>query len=96
MKLIVSDFDGTFFDNNYDKNIELINKYSDDFVIATGRNIKSLKKDLKIKPISKKENQKQGEKISCFFWESSLFFKILIIFWRKKNFFLKEKIEKVF
>ena len=48
MKLIVSDFDGTFFDDNYDKNIELINKYNNDFVIATGRNIESLKKDLKI------------------------------------------------
>jgi len=49
MKLIVSDFDGTFFDKNYDENIKLINKYDIDFVIATGRNFKSLKKDLKIK-----------------------------------------------
>lgn len=48
MNLIVSDFDGTFFDKNYDKNIELIQKYDNDFVIATGRNIESLKKDLKI------------------------------------------------
>lgn len=50
MKLIVADFDGTFFDNNYIKNIELINSIKNeyDFVIATGRNYNSLKKDLKI------------------------------------------------
>ena len=49
MNLLVTDFDGTFYDNNYNKNIELIKKYSNiDFVIATGRNIKSLKEDLKI------------------------------------------------
>ncbi|MBQ9072471.1 MAG: HAD hydrolase family protein [Bacilli bacterium] len=48
MNLIVSDFDGTFFDEYYNKNIELIKKYNIDFVIATGRNIQSLKKDLKI------------------------------------------------
>lgn len=49
MTLLVSDFDGTFYDNKYLKNIELIKKYNIDFVIATGRNFKSLKKDLKIK-----------------------------------------------
>ena len=48
MNLIVSDFDGTFFDDDYNKNIELIKKYNNDFVIATGRNIESLKKDLKV------------------------------------------------
>lgn len=50
MNLIVSDFDGTFFDENYNKNIELINKNKDnfDFVIATGRSIFSLEKDLKV------------------------------------------------
>ena len=48
MNLIVSDFDGTFFDDDYNKNIELIIKYNNDFVIATGRNIESLKKDLKV------------------------------------------------
>lgn len=49
MNLLVTDFDGTFYDNNYKKNIELINKYNNiDFVIATGRNYPSLKKDLKI------------------------------------------------
>lgn len=51
MNLIVTDFDGTFFDNNYLKNINFIEKLNDkyDFVIATGRNFKSLKEDLKIK-----------------------------------------------
>ena len=48
MNLIVSDFDGTFYDENYNKNINLIKKYDCDFVIATGRNIQSLKQDLKI------------------------------------------------
>lgn len=50
MNLIVSDFDGTFYDNNYLENIKFINSISDkfDFVIATGRNFKSLKNDLKI------------------------------------------------
>ena len=50
MDLIITDFDGTFFDDNYSKNIDFIesikNEY--DFVIATGRNFKSLKEDLKI------------------------------------------------
>jgi len=51
MNLIVSDFDGTFFDENYLKNIEFIKSLNDeyDFVIATGRNYDFLKKDLKIK-----------------------------------------------
>lgn len=49
MNLLVTDFDGTFYDENYEKNIELIKKYKTlDFVIATGRNYPSLKKDLKI------------------------------------------------
>lgn len=49
MKLIVSDFDGTFYDENYLENIEFIKSLEDaDFVIATGRNFESLKKDLKI------------------------------------------------
>jgi hydroxymethylpyrimidine pyrophosphatase-like HAD family hydrolase len=50
MNLIITDFDGTFFDDNYLKNIEFIKNLKDnyDFVIATGRNFKSLKKDLKI------------------------------------------------
>ena len=51
MNLIISDFDGTFYDENYDKNIEFIKSIEDnyDFVIATGRNFKSLKGDLKFK-----------------------------------------------
>lgn len=49
MKLIVSDFDGTFYDENYLENIDFIKSLKDvDFVIATGRNYESLKKDLKI------------------------------------------------
>lgn len=49
MKLIVSDFDGTFYDENYLENIKFIKSLKDvDFVIATGRNYESLKKDLKI------------------------------------------------
>lgn len=49
MNLLVTDFDGTFYDINYKKNIELIKKYNNlDFVIATGRNFTSLKNDLKI------------------------------------------------
>lgn len=51
MNLIISDFDGTFYDDNYLKNIEFIESLDDnyDFVIATGRNYKSLKGDLKTK-----------------------------------------------
>lgn len=49
MNLLVSDFDGTFYDNNYKENIKLIKKYKNlDFVIATGRNFSSLKNDLEI------------------------------------------------
>lgn len=51
MNLIITDFDGTFFDDNYLENIDFIENIKDkyDFVIATGRNFKSLKGDLKIK-----------------------------------------------
>lgn len=50
MNLIITDFDGTFFDDNYLKNINFIESIKDnyDFVIATGRNFKSLKEDLKV------------------------------------------------
>ena len=50
MNLIITDFDGTFYDDNYQKNIDFIKSLKDtyDFVIATGRNFKSLKEDLKI------------------------------------------------
>ena len=49
MKLIISDFDGTFYDSNYKENIKFIESIKDnfDFVIATGRHYKSLKRDLK-------------------------------------------------
>jgi len=50
MDLLVTDFDGTFYDNNYENNIKFIESLSNiNFVIATGRNFPSLKKDLKIK-----------------------------------------------
>lgn len=50
MNLIITDFDGTFFDDNYLENIRFIESIKDDydFVIATGRNFKSLKYNLKI------------------------------------------------
>lgn len=49
MKLIVSDFDLTFYDSNYEENIKLVNDFvfkGNIFVIATGRSIKLLKKDI--------------------------------------------------
>lgn len=50
MKLLVTDFDGTFYDNNYEDNINFIKELNNiDFVIATGRNFPTLKEDLKIK-----------------------------------------------
>lgn len=51
MNLIVSDFDGTLYSDKYDENINLVEKIRKNniFVIATGRSISSLKKDLKIK-----------------------------------------------
>lgn len=54
MKLIVSDFDLTFFDENYDKNIEKVNEFvqkGNKFVIATGRPYGLLKKDIENKNI---------------------------------------------
>jgi len=49
MNLLVSDFDGTFYDENYENNIKLIKEYNNmDFIIATGRNYPALRKDLKI------------------------------------------------
>ena len=54
MKLIVSDFDLTFFDGNYDENIKLVNNFVDKgnmFVIATGRSYELLKKELENKNI---------------------------------------------
>ena len=49
MKVIVSDFDETLFVNNKICCLEKINNFVDDgniFIIATGRNINNLKKDL--------------------------------------------------
>lgn len=49
MKVLVSDFDKTLYTEDYLKNIERINKFVDDgnmFIIATGRNIEQLKKDI--------------------------------------------------
>lgn len=50
MKVIVSDFDLTFFTDNYLENIRSINKFvakGNLFVIATGRNITQLNKNIK-------------------------------------------------
>jgi len=51
MNLIISDFDGTFFDENYNENIDFVESIKEnyDIVIATGRNFKLLNSDLKIK-----------------------------------------------
>ena len=49
MKILISDFDGTFFDKNYLENIDKVNKFVDQgnvFIIATGRNINNLKVDI--------------------------------------------------
>lgn len=55
MKLVVSDFDLTFFDSNYDENIALINSFVEKgniFVIATGRSFELLQKDILNKNIN--------------------------------------------
>ncbi len=49
MKILISDFDHTFFDDNYLKNIELVNKFVSEgnlFIIATGRSINNLNIDI--------------------------------------------------
>lgn len=49
MKVLVSDFDGTLYTNNKINELEKINSFVDAgniFIIATGRNISSLKMDL--------------------------------------------------
>ena len=54
MKTIISDFDDTFYTDHYKKNIKLIKKFikhDNKFVIATGRNINNLKKDLEYRKI---------------------------------------------
>ena len=48
-KIIVSDFDNTFFTDSYKKNIELVNDFVNKgniFIIATGRPIYLLLNDL--------------------------------------------------
>lgn len=50
MKIIVSDFDQTFYTKDFKENIKAINKWTKDgnlFVIATGRNIHSLNSVIK-------------------------------------------------
>lgn len=50
MKILVSDFDRTFYDENYQENIEMVKKFREKnniFIIATGRNLDSLFKVLK-------------------------------------------------
>ena len=49
MKLLVTDFDGTLYTDDYNKNIEALNKFKqkgNKIVIATGRYLSSLKEDL--------------------------------------------------
>jgi len=45
MKVIVSDFDNTFYDNNFDDNIKIINAFVDEgnlFVLATSKSLNEL------------------------------------------------------
>ena len=54
MKIIVSDFDGTFFNSQYEQNIKKINDFVEKgnlFIIATGRGRNNLNKDIKNKKI---------------------------------------------
>ena len=47
MKILISDFDGTFLDHNFEENIKFIQEFVEHgniFIIATGRNITSLQK----------------------------------------------------
>lgn len=49
MKVLVSDFDDTLFNEQYYENVEEINRFVDIgncFIIATGRNVNQLKRDL--------------------------------------------------
>ncbi len=49
MKILVTDFDKTFFTEEYEQNIELVNKFISEgniFIIATGRPIYLLKPDI--------------------------------------------------
>lgn len=54
MKLLVSDYDNTFYTKDIQKNIEAVNKFMDDgnlFVIATGRNYLEIKTEIDEKDI---------------------------------------------
>ena len=47
MKILIADFDGTFLDKNFEENIKFVQDFVEQgnmFIIATGRNITSLKK----------------------------------------------------
>ncbi len=49
MKILVSDFDNTFFTNRIDNNVDLVNKFRDEgnlFIIATGRPIYLIKPEI--------------------------------------------------
>ena len=49
MKCLISDFDGTFYDNNFINNLKSIKEFIDDgniFVVATGRTFKNIKKKI--------------------------------------------------
>ena len=49
MKLLVSDFDGTLYNDHYKENVEAVNRFVDAgnlFAIATGRDLNRLLKDL--------------------------------------------------
>lgn len=49
MKIVISDFDNTFFDNSFINNIKKINKFVNEgnlFIIATGRNITQLQNEI--------------------------------------------------
>jgi len=49
MKIIISDFDGTLFDEEFEANVNAIKRFTDagnKFIIATGRAINSLSEDL--------------------------------------------------
>lgn len=49
MKILIADFDKTLFNDNYKENVDVINKFVDEgnvFIIATGRNLSSLRLDL--------------------------------------------------
>lgn len=48
MKILVSDFDGTFYDDQFQENVKAINEFVEKgniFIIATGRNVTSLKNE---------------------------------------------------